>query len=230
MKKSVLAAALAGVMLFSGCSGVSQDEYNSLLEENSRLQAENSSILDNSNVESTSSETSFSEESSTSSEIYLQTESDNDQSEQSIAGTNDAKQDFLAKSNSLLNHYDTCKEISKDDNSDYYYALYVSSAWEELFCDAHFMFYTDDINTVCDRLAQEVQQLTEYYENYGNWYNIYVNDKDNNHILSISNWTPLLSGNKLSLRICWDNAEMQEKYKQMESYDVFKDFTINIIN
>ncbi len=53
MKKSVMAAALAGVMLLSGCSGVSQDEYNSLLEENSKLKESSSS-------ESTSSETSTS--------------------------------------------------------------------------------------------------------------------------------------------------------------------------
>lgn len=44
MKKSVLAAALVGVMLLSGCSGVSQDEYNSLLEENSKLKEENNSL------------------------------------------------------------------------------------------------------------------------------------------------------------------------------------------
>lgn len=46
MKKSVLAATLAGVMLLSGCSEVSQDEYNSLLEENSRLKT-NITLLEN---------------------------------------------------------------------------------------------------------------------------------------------------------------------------------------
>jgi len=56
MKKSVLAAALAGVMLLSGCSGVSQDEYNSLLEEKTKLETENSSLKsDNSKLESESS-------------------------------------------------------------------------------------------------------------------------------------------------------------------------------
>lgn len=44
MKKSLIAAALAASLLLSGCSGVSQEEYNSLVEENSRLQAENSSL------------------------------------------------------------------------------------------------------------------------------------------------------------------------------------------
>lgn len=44
MKKSVIAAALAGVMFLSGCSGVSQNEYNSLLEENEALKSENSSL------------------------------------------------------------------------------------------------------------------------------------------------------------------------------------------
>lgn len=43
MKKSVLAA-LAAVMLLSGCSGVSQDEYNSLLEENSSLSSRNDEL------------------------------------------------------------------------------------------------------------------------------------------------------------------------------------------
>lgn len=44
MKKTVMAAVIAVVMLLSGCSGVSQDEYNSLLEENSKLKESNSSI------------------------------------------------------------------------------------------------------------------------------------------------------------------------------------------
>ncbi len=47
MRKSVLAGALAAVMLLSGCSGVSQEEYNSLLEENSHLMSENTSLKDN---------------------------------------------------------------------------------------------------------------------------------------------------------------------------------------
>lgn len=52
MKKSILAA-LAAVMLLSGCSGVSQDEYNSLLEEKARLETENSSLQStNSKLES----------------------------------------------------------------------------------------------------------------------------------------------------------------------------------
>lgn len=55
MKKSVIAAAFAGIMFLSGCSGVSQDEYNSLIEENSKLKESSSSL------ESTSSETSTSE-------------------------------------------------------------------------------------------------------------------------------------------------------------------------
>jgi len=60
MKKSVLAAALAGVMLLSGCSGVSQDEYNSLLEENSRLQSENTSLQNNSSEKTSNEENSTS--------------------------------------------------------------------------------------------------------------------------------------------------------------------------
>ncbi len=53
MKKSVLAGMLAAVMLLSGCSGVSQDEYNSLLEEKARLETENSSLQStNSKLES----------------------------------------------------------------------------------------------------------------------------------------------------------------------------------
>lgn len=53
MKKTVMAAVIAGVMLLSGCSGVSQDEYNSLVEEKVRLEADNSSLQsDNSKLES----------------------------------------------------------------------------------------------------------------------------------------------------------------------------------
>lgn len=44
MRKSVLAAALAAVVMLSGCSGVSQENYNLLVEENSRLQSENSAL------------------------------------------------------------------------------------------------------------------------------------------------------------------------------------------
>ncbi len=56
MKKMVLAAALAGAMLLSGCSGVSQDEYNSLSKENSRLVTVVSSLeTENSNYKSANS-------------------------------------------------------------------------------------------------------------------------------------------------------------------------------
>lgn len=44
MKKTLAAAALAVSLLLSGCSGVSQEDYNSLLEENTRLQEENSNL------------------------------------------------------------------------------------------------------------------------------------------------------------------------------------------
>jgi len=56
MKKMVLAAALAGAMLLSGCSGVSQDEDNSLSKENSRLVTVVSSLeTENSNYKSANS-------------------------------------------------------------------------------------------------------------------------------------------------------------------------------
>lgn len=62
MKKLVMAAALAGVVLLSGCSGVSQDEYNSLVEENSRLQSENTSLQNNSSEKTSNEENSTSKE------------------------------------------------------------------------------------------------------------------------------------------------------------------------
>lgn len=43
MKKSVMAAALAGVMLLSGCSGVSQESSSSAIGENSSVQTDNGS-------------------------------------------------------------------------------------------------------------------------------------------------------------------------------------------
>ncbi len=52
MKKSVLAGMLAAVMLLSGCSGVSQEKYTSLSEENKKLQQQISSLQsDNSELE-----------------------------------------------------------------------------------------------------------------------------------------------------------------------------------
>lgn len=44
MKKSILTAILAGVMLLSGCSGVSEESYNSVVAENERLKSENNSL------------------------------------------------------------------------------------------------------------------------------------------------------------------------------------------
>lgn len=53
MKKVVLAGTLASVMLLSGCSGVSQESYNSLSNKNGKLQNENASLkFDNSKLES----------------------------------------------------------------------------------------------------------------------------------------------------------------------------------
>lgn len=229
MKKTITALSLAAALLLSGCSGVSQESGNSATDESSSSQTESSS----SSTATSSSTTETSNDTNSDSEIYSQTEIDNIESEQSTpttSETNDPKQVFLTKSKDLLSHYIASKEISKLDDSDSYYALYLSSWYDDTYCDAHFMFYTDDIDTICNRLSQEVQQLTEYYDNYDIWYTVYANDKDNNHIVTIGNWTPQMSGNKLSLMLCWDNAEMQEKYKQMESDDLFKDFTIKVIN
>lgn len=44
MKKQFIAAALAGTLLLSGCSGVSQESYNSVVAENEQLKSENSSL------------------------------------------------------------------------------------------------------------------------------------------------------------------------------------------
>lgn len=40
MKKSIIAAILAGIMLLSGCSGVSKEDYNSVVAENEKLKSE----------------------------------------------------------------------------------------------------------------------------------------------------------------------------------------------
>lgn len=51
MKKSVIAAVLAAVMLLSGCSGVSEESYNSVVAENSQLKEENSELKQINNEE-----------------------------------------------------------------------------------------------------------------------------------------------------------------------------------
>lgn len=75
MKKSVLAAALAGVMLLSGCSGVSQDEYNSLVEANSSLSSRNN-VLTQKVSEQESANSSLSEANSQMSAEYEQLKKD----------------------------------------------------------------------------------------------------------------------------------------------------------
>lgn len=53
MKKSIIAAALAGVMLLTGCSGVSEESYNAVVAENEKLKSENSSLKsENSSLQS----------------------------------------------------------------------------------------------------------------------------------------------------------------------------------
>ncbi len=49
MKKFLCVILCAAVALTSGCSNVSQEEYNSLVEENSQLKADNERILDEKN-------------------------------------------------------------------------------------------------------------------------------------------------------------------------------------
>lgn len=44
MKKAIFAAALAAIVLLSGCSGVSQENYNSLVTENESIKSENSKL------------------------------------------------------------------------------------------------------------------------------------------------------------------------------------------
>ncbi len=71
MRKSVFACALAAVMLLSGCSGVSQDEFNSLLEENSQLSSKNEELTSTLDVQ-LSTNTSLSEENKQITEEYEQ--------------------------------------------------------------------------------------------------------------------------------------------------------------
>lgn len=49
MKKQFIAAALAGVVLLSGCSGVSQESYNSVVAENEKLKTNNDATLSQKN-------------------------------------------------------------------------------------------------------------------------------------------------------------------------------------
>lgn len=50
MKKGLLSAILVAVLLVSGCSsGVSQESYNSVVEENSKLQSDNKSLQEKNN-------------------------------------------------------------------------------------------------------------------------------------------------------------------------------------
>lgn len=44
MKKQFIAAALAGTLLLSGCSGISEESYNSVVAENEKLKSENNSL------------------------------------------------------------------------------------------------------------------------------------------------------------------------------------------
>lgn len=93
-----------------------------------------------------------------------------EQSTPPTSGTNNAKQDFLDKSKNFVSIFDTYEEISKRDDSDYYYVQYLCSMDGDNYCCSPFMFYTEDINTICDKLAKEVQLLTEFYDDRGCWY------------------------------------------------------------
>lgn len=226
MKKTITALSLVAVLMLSGCSGgtsLSGSEKSSAIPIRSVQSAESS--FDESSMPTVKS--SIQSENSIKSDVHVSEITSADSSQMSIA--NNAKQAFLDKSKDLISNFDSVEEIGINDLDDYYYAWYLCYLNNEDYNDIHVMFYTDDVDVICDKLSKETKQLAEYFNEYGTWYVIYVNDKNNNHIVTISNLYEGFSKTQ-SLALCWDNEDMQAKYKQLESRDEFKDFTVKVIN
>lgn len=233
MKKSVLAAALAGVMLLSGCSGVSQDEYNSLLEENSKLKESSSS-------ESTSSETSSSStsESSSSTESDISGESGNN--EDSI---NSVTNKFVSKIEELekfvdgfyisdpspFEKYELVAPESEEPlgYQETYMGKFLRS--EKYVSNVYMIFYSDDVKSNCSLIYNAMGMINKYreYSNPPELYLLYIDNSKNEHVATISN----INGGFLDTpHITWYTSEAQEKYGEIENSSYFKDFKVKVLN
>lgn len=209
MKKSVLAMAL--IILISGCSTRSLESSSLAVDGNSSVQTDKSSS-------SSASET-RSEETSTSAMVNsTSTESNNNLL-------------FLEKVNDILDGYGYVTNHSITENDNFYSATYITSGSflknKQDIC-TFVMFYTDDVNLICSTIIDNVNNLIGYMDLGSDFYDLYINDANNNHIVTISN------ADYISLQtepcVYWENALMQERYKDIEENEVFKDFDIKVVN
>lgn len=133
MKKSVLAA-LAAVMLLSGCSGVSQDEYNSLLEENSKLKESSRSENTSSEISTIETSTSGSIESSNSFESNKPNENESLSTDSNISADDPSAilKEMIDKGEAIISPVTGTVWFYLEDNS-----AYVASVGNGIFAEAN---------------------------------------------------------------------------------------------
>lgn len=237
MKKLVLAAALAGIMLLSGCSGVSQDEYNSLLEENSKLK-ESSSSSESASSETSTSEasTSSSTESSNTTESDISSESNDDNFTHSIKNKFVSKIEdmekfvdgFYISSSSALDKYnlvDTSGEISLG-YEEIYTGKFLNSG--EYVTNMYLVYYLDDDKINCSLIYNAMDMINKYldYVDGSELYTLYVDNSKNEHVVTITN---IYGGAITAPHISWYTSEAREKYGEIENTTYFKDFKVKVL-
>ena len=219
MKKSIIANVLVGTLLLSGCSGVSQESYNSVVTEKSSIISSNvdTSIVTNSESNSTVST------SKSSSTVNVENSTPTNIENQ------DAKQQFIEKiENGFLTLWDKCSLNYVDDNADYYDARYACSFYDtpQAYAEEFIMFQTEDVESNCSKIISSVNSLIDITSITDAFFDLKIYDKDNNSIVTISNWSVPYNKNV----IYWENTEAREKYKSIEQNEIFEGFEIQVEN
>ena len=226
MKKSIIANVLVGTLLLSGCSGVSQESYNSVVTEKSSIISSNvdTSIVTNSESNSTVS----TPKSSSTINIENSKPTNIENSEPTNIENQDAKQQFIEMIENKLAFWDRCTPSYIDDNEEYYDAGYTCSFYDtsQAYATEYIMFHTENIEKNCEKIVRSADNLIFVTDITNNIFILNVYDKDNNSIVSVSN---LGVPNNKNV-IYWENAEMREKYKSIEQNEIFKGFEIQVEN
>lgn len=145
-----------------------------------------------------------------------------------------AKNEFLNNISSILDFYAAEMCINTVENDECYCFYYMCHDGEDHYVNTYLMLCDMDLQTNIELIIDAVDEtkllMAEYSELWDcKYYNIYINDHSNNHIVTISKGNLLSSNNGVDT-VYWWSAAQRELYSQIEQSESLKGYDYRIVN